>query len=346
LYPSSDDLAFLYAKNQALLRPYFRLYQPAFEGLWQLLNKRLLYGSAVELGFDVPRSWFPADDAAVQAMADGLTYPVLIKPQTQVFLNSRAKGVLVTEASELLPKYREWVEQQSYQEPLLQHDATAARPMIQAYYAEAAEKIYSLSGFIDETHTQSTFRAAVKVLQRPRRLGIGLCFEEAPVDEALASKLVALCKRVGYHGVFESEFIQVDGKYLLIDFNPRFYSQMAFEIARGLPLPALVYEAASQERESLRTLIEHANRWRSEGPFIYCHRLVFEVLLLGQRLSGRLDASEVMRWRNWYRLGQRRAVDAVMDPSDRLPGWVDWAQHLFSYLRHPRAFLRRMVLDK
>jgi hypothetical protein len=80
-------------------------------------------------------------------------------------------------------------------------------------------------------------RAARKALPWPRRLGLGLCYEHAEVDPDAASKGLALCRRIGYHGAFEAELIRRAGGLLLIDFNPRFYGQMSFDIARGSPLP-------------------------------------------------------------------------------------------------------------
>ena len=57
----------------------------------------------------------------------------------------------------------------------------------------------------------------------------------------LAAGLERLVARVGFSGVFEAEFIDPQGQAVLIDFNPRFYNQMGFDIARGLPLPLLAY---------------------------------------------------------------------------------------------------------
>src|SRR6185503_2657993 len=110
--------------------------------------------------------------------------------------------------------------------------------------------------------------------------------EEAPLRTELTQKLAALCKRLGYFGVFEVEFIQADGKALLIDFNPRFYSQMAFDIARGVPLPYFIYLAACRREEELQRAVAVANERPGSEGFVYCHRFIFEVLLRGQGLSG------------------------------------------------------------
>ena len=90
-----------------------------------------------------------------------------------------------------LPRYREFLERNRYGRKLLDYDGKANRPMVQAFYTEAAQNIFSLSGFVDRTGELFVARGAVKVLQRPRKLGIGLCFEEVPVDPELAEKVRA-----------------------------------------------------------------------------------------------------------------------------------------------------------
>ena len=79
----------------------------------------------------------------------------------------------------------------------------------------------------------------MKVLQRPRRLGIGLCFASAAVPDDLRARATRLLDSLGYFGVFELEFIRSRGRYLLIDMNPRFYNQIQLDVTRGLDLPML-----------------------------------------------------------------------------------------------------------
>ncbi len=346
LYPTSDDMAWLFALHREELGKHFRMYQPSVDVIYGLLNKKRLHGLCQDVGLDMPQTWFPEGESDLARVTAEARFPVLLKPQTQILFESHVKGSQVERASELLPRYREFLERNHYGRKLLDYDAKANLPMVQAFHAEAAQNIFSLSGFVDRTGELFVVRGALKVLQRPRKLGIGLCFEEVPVDVELAEKVRALCKKLGYHGTFEVEFIRAGGKQLLIDFNPRFYSQMGFDIARGQPLPLLVYEAACGHEERLAEVVRDTLAWKGAGQYIYCHRGIFELLLRAQGLSGRLSADEVKHWREWYARNRERAVDAVMDTSDWVPWMVDTAMHLRSYVRYPRGFIRTMVLDK
>src|SRR5207244_9422236 len=111
----------------------------------------------------------------------------------------------------------------------------------------------------------------------------------------------ALCKKIGYHGAFESEFIADGDKRLLIDFNPRFYSQMGFDIARGLPLPMLVLWAAQGDREQLDAELEKARAWSASGDEVYCHKTMLDLVLTLQGLSGQMTRDDVRHWRDWVK---------------------------------------------
>lgn len=346
LYATTDDTAYLFAKERDQLARHYRLLSPPLETIYTLLNKKRLAQVARELDIDLPETWFPEQDSELAQVGERARFPLLIKPQTQILFDSHMKGQRVDTAAELSAAYRGFARRFRYAPELLAYDPTVSMPMLQAYYPEASQGIYSVSGFIDPRGKRAAMRGAVKVLQRPRKLGIGLCFEDAPVVPALAEKLVALCREVGYYGVFEAEFIRAGDRALLIDFNPRYYSQMAFEIARGLPLPLLVHAAATGDEPRLDALLDQASAWRPRGKHVYTHRMILELMLRAQRLSGRLSLEEFRDWRSWIASYQFHATDAVLDRKDWAPSVVDVATHLAAALRNPRSFVRTMVLDR
>jgi len=345
LYPTTDDLAWLFALHREELSRHFLLYSPGVEALYALLNKKRLHAAAAEAGLETPRTWFPGAARELRGLALEARYPLLIKPQTQVLFSSHSKGARADGPAELEEKWAAFAARNPHSPALLGFDPGAGAPLVQELHAEAARGIYSLSGFVDETGELFVCRAALKVLQRPRKLGIGLCFEAAPVDEELAGKVRALCRTLGYHGVFEAEFIAAGDRRLLIDFNPRLYSQLALDVDRGMHLPLLAYLGAVGDRPALEAEVRRAQAAEPLQDRVYCHHFILEVLLRGQGASGRLSSEEVRTWRRWLADHGDRTTDAVADSDDGLPALVDLAQHLVGYARHPRAFVRSMILD-
>ena len=82
------------------------------------------------------------------------------------------------------------------------------------------------------------FDASRKLVQYPNRFGDGACFRSEPVDDELSRRLAEMCRGLGFFGMFEAEFIEEDGRKLLIDFNPRLFNGLALPVARGLRLPS------------------------------------------------------------------------------------------------------------
>lgn len=344
LYPTSDDLAWLISLHREELARHFLLYQPPIEPLYTLLNKERLRDACVQAGIDTPPTWKIRTDEDLDHPPAGLPFPVLIKPRTQVLLWPHPKGALVRCKEDLAGAYRSFVASTTTAPALLRYDPDAARPILQEYFPAAAGGIYNLSGFIDETGELFVVRASRKVLQRPQELGVGICFERAEVDQALAERVRTLCRQVGYYGVFETEFIEHEGMAKLIDFNPRFYGQMAFDISRGMPLPLFAWLAAVGARDRLRAEVERASSPASDsGSEAYCNRLELEMLLRLQRLTGLVGQAEAQRWRGWLAARRGKIVDAVLDRADPRPAVAQAITQIVQNLRHPRAFYREIA---
>jgi predicted ATP-grasp superfamily ATP-dependent carboligase len=106
LLPTSDETAWLYAENAALLERHFCLYQPSTACLRRILDKQLFSDAAASAGLAVLPSWYPRTIDDVAALAPTLPYPILIKPRTHVHRVRNDKGVVVNSAGELLDQYR------------------------------------------------------------------------------------------------------------------------------------------------------------------------------------------------------------------------------------------------
>jgi predicted ATP-grasp superfamily ATP-dependent carboligase len=334
LCTSSDSIAWMFARHREELARHFRIYVPCVDAMYKLLNKWRLYEVCVDLGIGVPPTWLPNGVEDLSRVQREARFPVVIKPQTQILLFPHQKGRVVHGAGELRSLYRDFVSATTHSPILRELDPRVTAPVVQTLVDTAREGIYSLSGFVDESGELFVVRASRKVLQWPPRLGVGLCFEDVAVRQSLAADVARLCRHIGYFGPFEVEFVYSDGRYKLIDFNPRFFGQMGFDILRGVDLPYLVYLAGMGERRQLERAVREA-REPTRGPAgVYCHRIDLEVALRLQRWAGRISRRDCERWRVW--LSRNRVTDAVMDREDWAPGLAASAA-LIRRAVHPRA---------
>jgi D-aspartate ligase len=346
LYPTCDDLAWLFAHRAEELSESFLLYQPSAEAIVSLVDKKVLHELSAELGIPTLPTLFPRNFDEAVAMGDELGYPLLLKPRSQVLHLDHGKGTYVSDSDELRAHYRPFTERTRYHAMFAAIRPGLEQPMLQTFHPDAAEGIYSLSGFVGPGPNEVAVRAAVKVLQRPRRLGVGLCFESAEVDADALAAVTRLCRKVGYFGVFEAEFLREGRRYHLLDFNPRFYGQMGFDVARGLPLPYLVWLGALSSHDKLSEVLEQSRSVDGTAGSVYCNRFFFKAMLSLQSLSGWMNETERARWLAWLEGPDARslAFDSIDAPGDRVPTTVAIVRDVYLALRHPRSFYRQMIV--
>jgi predicted ATP-grasp superfamily ATP-dependent carboligase len=340
LYPTSDDLAWAFAEQEATLSKFFRLFTPSFSAVARVLDKRALYSACAEVGLGTPNTWFPETDAEVDDAARRARFPIIIKPRAQVFFTSARKGVCLRSAGELGPKYAAFVRDNTYERTMMIARPDLARPMIQELHE--TDPIYGVSGFFEPRQKLFVARAARKVLQWPRRAGVGIAFEDAPVEASLADGVRRLCELTGFFGVFEAEFVRTQDGMKLIDFNPRLFNQIGFDVARGLPSPYFAYLAATGESARLEGAMASAQDWRPNGPVVFEHRAMIAWTRAAERVAGRTPEPIPFEEKKKAHKGASpfTVVDAAAHDEDWVPGVVDGVLQVGSALQHPRSALR------
>jgi D-aspartate ligase len=339
LLPTSDETAWMYTENAALLERHFRLYQSPIATLRRILDKKLFSDAATSAGLAVLPSWDPRSIDDVAALAPALPYPILIKPRTHVHRLRNDKGVVVRSSGELLEKYQRFVDREQARaadNPLL---TDAGLPILQQFVRVGGEGVHSVTGFIDRTGELFVTRSATKVFQRSQPVGVGVCFEARPPDAALSDAVHRLCRELGYFGIFEVEFLWFDGRWAVIDFNPRLFNQIGMDIRRGMPLPLLACLDAAGETTSLRDAVTRAQTADDEQA-VFCDRFTLRAILLAQTITGRASREDRAHWRAWMKQHAAHAVDFVADDSDPLPGVIHGLSEIYLGLKGFPRFMR------
>jgi D-aspartate ligase len=335
LLPTSDHTAWLYTENAAMLRQYFRIYQPSASTMRRILDKKLLAEAAVEVGIPVLESWYPRNLEEVMSIASSLPYPILIKPRTQLYRPSNDKGMNVNSANELISYCEKLFKGELKETNGLLRDAN----IILQRFVGGASQVHSISGFIDRTGELFVTRHSAKVFQRSQPVGVGVCFESLPSNPMLADSVRNLCRELNFFGIFEVEFLWFEGRWSVIDFNPRLFSQVGMDVERGLPLPLFAYLDAAGQTEALRVAVEQALAYADDLKVVFYDRFTLAALLLAQSLTSRILPSDRAYWRAWKR-ANAHAVDFAFDRNDPRPGIVHAISEIYlGFLAFPR-FLR------
>jgi hypothetical protein len=217
---------------------------------------------------------------------------------------------------------------------------------LQQFAADGSQNVQSITGFIDRSGRLFVTRRSTKVLQRSQPVGVGVCHEALPASPALSQMTYLLCRQLNYFGVFEVEFIWFNGRWAVIDFNPRFYNQVGLDISRGMPLPLLAFLDASGQTEALREAVAKAQA-ENETPAVCCDRFTLNAILFAQSIFSKAPRSDRKRWLSWVRQHATHCVDVAIDSSDPLPGIVHALSEMYLGLKAlprfvlatPRKFL-------
>ncbi len=349
LYPTSDDMCWLIAKNREELATYYTIWSPPLTTIYNLLNKENLHLISGELGIKVPETYFLKNHEEVASFCRDDNKSYMLKPKTQIGLHSKSKGKIIRTTDNLAHEWRNYLAEEKYAESVKIYDSEVELPMLQVFYPSAANGIVSIAGFIGEDDDQSSFFAvsSKKVFQRPRQMGVGIAFEAIPLDPLLKECVYRLSRYLGYFGIFEAEFIVNDHEYLLTDFNPRYYGQMAFEVARGLNSPLLAYYQGIGDYDKFQEICQSTrNSLKSHEAKSFAHSWIFKLLLTTQKLGGSISKEENTKWHSWLSAAKDNREDCIFDANDRLPYYIDVLATLWKFIRHPRDFLRKFFLNR
>ncbi len=325
LLPSCDTSAWTYAAYADKLSPRFCLYAPPLETVERILDKGRFETACADAGVHVLKSWMAWNEAAIAQIADTLVFPLIVKPRTHVRRRRNVKGVVVANPDQLVRAFRRIGRSERFFDADCDHD-NSQEFFLQQFVEVLPKGVLSVTGFMDRSGTQFVAGAVRKILLRSEPAGVGVCFESTPLDPALAEQTARLCRRLGYFGVFEVEFIWDGTRWAAIDFNPRFFNQMALDVARGLPLARLCYYDAIGDAHRLARLVEQAQAASPEDHLCVRDGFTMALILTFRSLTGRMSRRDRLRWHQWNtsnRTGMKDLMRAWDDP------WV-WPVHMMS----------------
>ncbi|MCT9078357.1 carboxylate--amine ligase [Streptomyces fulvoviolaceus] len=229
--PEGDEAAVLLAENAGRLAEWFVL-PPVPPALPRTLaSKEGLHRICQEHGVPTPRTRSPVNRAELVAVSRAWGFPVVLKDREAFTkLNDSAMGhtTVVHDEAELLARCGA---------------AESPSVIVQEYIPlELAEEWFthlycSARGIPRLVFTGHKFRSW------PPKTGLTTRARARP-NTTLATLAVELCRAIGYCGIADLDwrFDRRDGRYKLVDFNPRFGQQFRlFSTTRGLDVVRALY---------------------------------------------------------------------------------------------------------
>lgn len=238
--PTSDAFFLFLSRNRARLAGNFRLCLPSEAIAESVVNKRALYELAAAHGAAFPDSRFPTSEGEVLAVKDALRYPAFIKPywghEWRAHFGGLHKGFKVHTARELVDRFREVL-------------ASGHRALVQSYVDSADDNLFSVSLYVSQGEEALGAFARRQVRQYPPNSGtVTLAIGERNAE--LVADATRFCQSIGYRGIAGLEYKRdrADGRYKLLDFNPRLMLSDGLTAYCGINLPLLQYLDVTGQR--------------------------------------------------------------------------------------------------
>jgi D-aspartate ligase len=297
LFAGGDEEVRLVARNHAMLGRAYRVTTPPWEIVGIACDKRLTHEHARAVGVDSPWSRYPRNREEVAAL--DCRFPVILKPRVHLGRNafSAAKAWRVDDRPALLARYDEAA-------ALVGAEGIAIQELIPG----GGDVQFSYAA-VWSTGASVASLVARRARQYPVEFGVTSTFVETIEQAAVEQAADRFLASIGFSGLVELEFKYDvrDGRYKLLDVNPRAWTWIALAGAAGLDFPWMQWWLARGESVV-------PSRGRTGVAWTHTSRDI--VSAAKQIASGALSARE-------YWASPRSAAFAAFAADDPLPGILD-----------------------
>ncbi len=183
----------------------------------------------LEAAVDAPETRFPANVAEAVHAAEELGYPVVVKPSEPVGFRQRygRQAVPCETPAEVAEAFAQ---------------AEPFEPMVQEQIPGGDDELYTLGAYLNEALEPLGLFCGRKLRQTPPGIGTARVGEALWVQEVVDAGL-ELLRRLACNGLSQVEFKRDprDGRFKLMEVNPRLWQWHSLASACGVDLPLIAY---------------------------------------------------------------------------------------------------------
>jgi predicted ATP-grasp superfamily ATP-dependent carboligase len=229
VFPTHDEHLNAIARHAQVLGERYRFPFPSWDVLERVQSKRHQLETAESVGVPVPRTFHPRTAEEARVAGDEVGFPLVVKPSANVgFRRSHKRQLFRCETPAELDRAYEL--------------AGPYEPMVQELIPGGAEEMYTLGSYLDRDGEALGLFSGRKVSQTRGFMGSARVGEALWVEEVVEQGLVLL-RALGFHGISQVEVMRDprDGRYKLLEVNPRLWQWHSLAAACGVDLPWIAY---------------------------------------------------------------------------------------------------------
>lgn len=219
---------------------------PPLETLRRANDRERLLPLAASLGVAVPRTWCPADDAALKRAAGEVSFPAVVKFRSDegLYLPPVDRYRVARDRDELMLAYGRL-------------SAAQARPLIQEHVAGEG---CGWSALYD--HGRLVAQIGHRRLREFPVSGGPSTACESFHHPAMEAAGCALLEALEWHGVAMVEFKRTGDRFVLMEINPRFWGTLPLALACGVNFPDLLVRTAAGQAPRAARPVPSGRRMR------------------------------------------------------------------------------------
>jgi len=231
LFPTTDYHAFILAKHREELSKHFQFHWVAAESLWRIVDKAQTSRICRQAGVPVPRTHVTRPGENLAELAEGLSFPCLIKPNRSfnAAFPPKLKNFVAKSLDEFLAFYQV-------------HPELVGTTVCQEIIEGGDDDIFQCTVLVRMSGEPGTAFCARKLHQFRPGYGV-MCFGRSEENEVLTAQALQLLRSLQYRGLASLEFKYraEDGRYYFIEMNPRLPWYNGLFVDAGVNLPSLTY---------------------------------------------------------------------------------------------------------
>ena len=230
LIGSNDHIVENLSLNKNRLQQYYKMLVPDKSQLYNIINKKNLLKVAKACGTSIPETCYPEN----LEVAKHFRYPLLVKGNRGLsfFKATHQKAIQVDDYQSLLRVFNDLHD-------TVQLDDVMIQELIPS---TSGNKVVSFTCFAEKGEIK-TYWMGRKVREHPIKYGTATCAESVFQNEVL-KEAAPLVRALEYTGVCEIEFMldERDGKYKLIEINPRTWLWVGLAKRCGIDYAKMMYK--------------------------------------------------------------------------------------------------------
>ncbi len=231
LFPSSDAFVVFVSKHRDMLAEHFKMILSPGNMSGELVGKRYQYEKAERAGIPLPPTYYPSTLEEVEALKQNLEYPVIVKPLlSHVFLSKlNRKAFIANGPQELMSVFKQQL-------------PPGYEVILQSFIPGPVTNLFETETYVAQNGKMLAFLVRRKLRQFPEDSGMGT-LESTIHDPEVVSLGTRFLQSIGFRGVANLEFKldDRDGKYKLMEINPRFSLQNSSATKAGINFPLIQY---------------------------------------------------------------------------------------------------------